>query len=124
MRIVRPLHHRAVHEFRDAAEHGDAERLATLLDPGVAVVVDAGDRAHPAIRVVRGIQDALVLLMHGMAGGPGLVIDERPVNAQAGLVLDRHDERIAAMTLDFTRGLISVVWIRLRPEKLRHWIEV
>ncbi|WP_448002524.1 hypothetical protein [Agromyces bauzanensis] len=124
MRIARPLHHRAVHEFRDAAEHGDAERLASLLDPGVAVVVDTGDREHPAIRVVRGIHDALVLLMHGMAAKPGLVIDERSVNAQAGLILNRDDEPIAAMTVDFTRGLISMVWIRLRPEKLRHWNEV
>lgn len=124
MRITRPLHHRAVHEFREAAEHGDAAHLASLLVPGVAVVVDSGDREHPAIRVVRGIHDALVLLLHGMAAKPGLVIDERSVNAQAGLILNRHDEPIAAMTLDFTGGLISVVWIRLRPEKLRHWNEV
>ncbi len=124
MRIARPLHHRAVHEFREAAEHGDAAHLASLLDPAVAVVVDAGDRTHPAIRVVRGIHDALVLLLHGMAAKPGLVIDERSVNAQAGLILNRHDEPIAAMTIDFTRGLISMVWIRLRPEKLRHWNEV
>ena len=45
----------------------------------------------------------------------------RAVNAQAGLMLSRGGETIAAMTLDFTRGLISTVWIRLRPEVLRHW---
>ena len=122
--LVRPAHHRRVHEFRVAAESGDAERLGTLLDPGVAVVVDDGDRRHPAIRVVRGVRDAITLLVHGMAARPGLVIDERAVNAQAGLMLSRGDETIAAMTIDFTGGLISMVWIRLRPVRLRHGNEV
>ncbi|MGR0320358.1 hypothetical protein [Agromyces sp. ZXT2-3] len=122
--LHRPLHHRAVHVFRRAAECGDGERLAALLDPGVAVVVDAGDRDQPRVRVVHGVYEAIALLMHGMAAKPGLIIDERAVNAQAGLTLSRDGETIAAMTLDFTRGLISVVWIRLRPEKLRHWREV
>ena len=122
--LVRPPHHRRVHEFRMAAERGDAERLETLLDPGVAVVVDDGDRHHPAIRVVRGVRDAITLLVHGMAAKPGLVIDELAVNAQAGLMLSRGDETIAAMTIDFTGGLISMVWIRLRPVRLRHGNEV
>ena len=126
MRLMHPLHHRAVHEFRDAAENGDADRLASLLDPDVAVVVDRGDRAHPAIRVVRGAYEAVALLMHGMAAtaAPDVVIEERAVNAQAGLMLHRGSRTIAAMTVDFTGGLISVVWIRLRPEQLRHWVEV
>ena len=122
--LHRPLHHRAVHAFRRAAESGDTERLAALLDPSVAVVVNAGDRDQPMVRVVRGTYEAIALLMHGMAAKPGLVIDERSVNAQAGLMLRRGGETIAAMTVDFTRGLISMVWIRLRPEKLRHWNEV
>ncbi len=124
MRLMRPLHHRAVHEFRDAAENGDADRLTSLLDPEVAVVVDRGDRQHPAIRVVRGAYEAVALLMHGMAPKPGVVIEERAVNAQAGLMLNRGNRTIAAMTVDFTGGLISVVWIRLHPEQLRHWVEV
>ena len=126
MRLMRPLHHRAVHEFRDAAENGDADRLASLLDPDVAVVVDRGDRENPAIRVVRGAYEAVALLVHGMAvaAEPDVAIEERAVNAQAGLMLNRGNRTIAAMTVDFTGGLISVVWIRLRPEQLRHWVEV
>jgi RNA polymerase sigma-70 factor (ECF subfamily) len=90
----------------------------------VAVVVDRGDRQHPAIRVVRGAYEAVALLMHGMAPKPDVVIEERAVNAQAGLMLNRGNRTIAAMTVDFTGGLISVVWIRLHPEQLRHWVEV
>ena len=48
-RLHRPLHHKAVHVFRRAAERGDGERLAELLDPGVAVVVDLdGDTVSSA----------------------------------------------------------------------------
>ncbi|MDQ0894869.1 hypothetical protein [Agromyces ramosus] len=122
--MPRPPHHRAVHAFRRAAESGDAERLAAMLDPGVAVVVDAGDQSQPKLGVVRGASAAIALLLHGMAAKPELVIDERSVNAQAGLMLSRGGETIAAMTVDFTRGLISMVWIRLCPVKLRHWNEV
>jgi RNA polymerase sigma-70 factor (ECF subfamily) len=122
MRIAtRPLHHRAVHELREAAERGDADRLAALLDPAVAVVVEGEDRGERAIRVVRGVQDAIALLLHGMAPKPGLVIDERSVNAQAGLMLTHSGRTLAAMTVDFTKGVISVVWIRLHPVQLRHW---
>ena len=66
------------------------------------------------------MRDAITLLVHGMAARPGLVIDELAVNAQAGLMLSRGDETIAAMTIDFTGGLVSMVWIRLRPVRLRH----
>lgn len=124
MRFMRPLHHRAVHKFRDAAENGHADRLVSLLDPDVAVVVDRGDREDAAIRVVRGAYEATALLIHGMAAKPDVVIEERAVNAQAGLMLNRGNRTIAAMTVDFTGGLISVVWIRLRPQQLRHWNEV
>jgi RNA polymerase sigma-70 factor (ECF subfamily) len=117
-------HRRAVHALRLAAERGDSREVAAMLAPDVAVVVDSGDDVDPAIRVVRGPDDATVLLMHGMADPPGIVMTERPVNDQPGLVLEQDREPTAVMTIDFTAGLMAVVWIRLRPEKLRHWIHV
>lgn len=123
-RIMRPIHTRAVHRFRVAAEGADASRLGSLLAPDVAVVIDAGDVEHPTIRVMAGIQDAVTMLLHGMAGRQGLSIDERAVNGQAGLTLNRDDEEFATITIDFTARLIGVVWIRLHPETLRHWKHV
>ena len=123
-RLARPIHSKAVHRFRDAAESADGVRLASLLDPGVAVVVDPGDSEHPTIRVVRGVYEAIALLQHGMAVQPGLVIDECAVSGQAGLMLNRDGQATAAITIDFAGRLISVVWIRLHPVKLRHWNEV
>ena len=106
-------HHRSVHELRTAAESGDVARILPLLDPAVAVVVDPGRTAECEPRVVRGRLDAVDLLLHGMLARPGLAIDERPVNGQSGLVLRRGDEPTAAITVDFTRGLVSVVWVTL-----------
>jgi len=123
-RILRPIHARAVHRFRAAAESADTGRLGSMLAPDVAVVIDAGDVEHPTIRVIAGIQDAVTMLLHGMAGRPGLSIDERAVNGQAGLTLNHSGEEFATITIDFTARLIGVVWIRLHPETLRHWKHV
>jgi RNA polymerase sigma-70 factor (ECF subfamily) len=50
-----------------------------------------------------------------MAARPGLVVSERSVGSQSGLVLSRDGQTTAAMTVDFTGRLISVVWIKLHP---------
>ena len=110
---VRSSHRRTVHELRVAAQSGDSERLATLLQPGVAVVVESGQTDAPQIRMVNGAYDAVAVLRHGLAAQPGLVVAERPVNGYAGLVLSRGDRQTAAVTVDFSGRLIGSVWIRL-----------
>ncbi|MHA6694923.1 hypothetical protein [Homoserinimonas sp. A520] len=119
--LTRPIHHRAVHDFRIAAERRDGARLEALLDPGVAVVVDSGDTEHQTIRVVHGTFDAIPLLVHGMGAQPGLEIAEGAINGQAGLTLSRGGEVTAAINLDFTGRRISMVWIQLQPELVRRW---
>lgn len=123
-RLTRPTHHGAVHSFRIAAEGADTARLTSLLDPGIAVVVDSGDSEQPTIRVVRGVADSVALLIRGMAASPGIVIEELAVNGQAGLMLGRGSETTAVINVDFTGSRISSVWIRLRPVRLRHWNQV
>ncbi|MEX1077829.1 MAG: hypothetical protein WED09_01815 [Homoserinimonas sp.] len=122
--LTRPAHYRAVHDFRIAVESGDAARLESLLDPDVAVVVHSGETENSTVRVVGGHYDAIALLLHGVTSQPGLTLVERSVNDQAGLILCRGEEVTAAMTVDFTGRLVSMVWIRMRPEMLRHWNKV
>ncbi|GAB3798555.1 hypothetical protein GCM10028798_10980 [Humibacter antri] len=122
--IVESRTHRAVHDLHLAAERGDSARVASLLAPNVAVVVDAGDDEHPHAQIVRGTDDAVMVLLHGLAHQPGVIVLERPVNDQPGLVLQRDGEPIAVMTIDFMARLAVVLWIRLRPAKLRHWMHV
>lgn len=116
---ARPAHHRIVHELRRACERADTARLTSLLQRDIAVVVDAGDDSHPTIRMVRGMSDAVPLLLHGMGPGAHIDIEERTVNGQAGLLLHRGDVTIAVVGIDVTSRLISAVWILLNPEPLR-----
>jgi RNA polymerase sigma-70 factor (ECF subfamily) len=122
--LPRPLHHRAVRDFRSAAVSGDAARLESMLAPDVAVVVDGGDDEQPALRMVTGTFDAVALLLHGLGRKPGLDVVERQVNGQSGLLLIADGEPTAAMTIDFAGALVSVVWIRLHPLALRHGLTV
>ncbi|MFF1573120.1 hypothetical protein ACFVWR_10245 [Leifsonia sp. NPDC058292] len=122
--LARPMRYRAVRRFRIAAESGDAEQLAALLDPAVAVVVDDSEATDGAVRVVGGLADSVALLLHAMTARPGLAIVERSVNSQAGLMLSHDDRVTASMTTDFTGGLISLIWVRLHPDELRHWNRV
>jgi hypothetical protein len=119
--LTRPTHFRAVRDFRIAAERRDAARLVTLLHPDVAVLVDSGDTEHQTIRVVHGTYDAIPLLLHGLGSQPGLQIAERSINGQAGLTLSRDGGVTAAINVDFTGRLISMVWIQLQPELQRNW---
>jgi RNA polymerase sigma-70 factor (ECF subfamily) len=122
--LARPTHYRAVRKFRMAAQRGDVGGLASMLAPEVAVVVDAGVGEDRPIRVVSGAYDAVALLSLGLAEQSGTVAVERSVNGQAGIVVSRNEQASAAITVDFTGHLISVVWIRLHPEMLRHWMTV
>jgi hypothetical protein len=122
--LADPPHHAAVHRLRVACEIGDRAGLASLLDPGVAVVVDSGDDEHPMIGVVGGVTDVVSLLIQGMSADGGCAAREGTVNGQAGIMLDRGDEAVATINVDFTGRLVSCVWIRLHPVRLRHWNRV
>jgi hypothetical protein len=118
--VSRPWHYRGVGHLNSAARAGDVERLRSLLAPTVAVVVAAGDDPA-AVRVIHGSDDAAVLLAHGFAPKGDLVVEERSVNSQAGLMMSRSGSPIATIAVDFTGRLISLVWVRLDPAALRHW---
>lgn len=118
---ARPAHRRLVHEFRLASGAGDAAWLMRLLHPDIAVVVDGGDEQHPTIRMVRGVAEAVPLLLHGLANGAEVVVEERSVNGQAGLILRRGDQTVANVNVDSSGHLINAVWVALNPTTLRHW---
>ena len=116
-RLHRPSHHTVVRELRIAAEARDAHALSSLLDIDVSVVVESGDADRPDVRMVNGKYDAVPLLIHGIAQ-PGIVVTERSVNGQAGLLL-RRDGNTTAVTVDFAGPLIAAVWIRLSSHRRR-----
>lgn len=115
---LRP-HHRTVARLRAAASARDLRRVRAPLDPDVAVVVDSGEPEHAKVRVVRGVEDASLLLAHGLGAQRGLEVAERAVNGSPGLLLSRDGRRTASIAVDLIGGLVSVVWVRLDPVPLR-----
>ncbi|UOE44281.1 hypothetical protein [Agromyces larvae] len=121
---ARPMRYRAVRAFRVAAEAGDVGRLEAALDPDVRVVVESREPGRSRARVVQGTRDAITVLVHGMAARADRRIVERSVNGQAGLLVTQAGEATALISVDFTGALVSVVWIRVHPDVLRHWNRV
>jgi RNA polymerase sigma-70 factor (ECF subfamily) len=115
---------RTVGALRAAASDRDLRRLRELLAPDVAVVVDAGRPDRAKVRVVRGPEDASLLLVHALSAREGLEVAERPVNDRPGLVVSRGGRPTAAIAVDLTDRLVSVVWVRLDPAPLRRGMAV
>ncbi|GAA2050321.1 hypothetical protein [Leifsonia soli] len=108
-----------VGELRAATAARDARRLRRLLAPDVAVVVDAGEQDRTRIRVVRGVEDAALLLAYGLGAQRGREVVESPVNGRPGLLLSRDGRPTATIAVDVTAGLVSLVWVRLGATALR-----
>jgi RNA polymerase sigma-70 factor (ECF subfamily) len=123
-RFALGVRHATVHGLGEAGAAGDLERLRSLLHPGVAVVVDRGEPDGSEVRVVHGQEDAATVLAHGLAAGPGVVVQERAVNSRPGLLVVRSGTPVAALAVDFTGALVSLVWVRLHPAPLRHGLTV
>lgn len=119
--LSRPNHGRAVRSFRRAALEQDSSALRGLLNPSVLVAVQSADSAEPRVRVVRGLDDAVTLLLRGMGRKDGLTIIERPVDGQAGLILEDDNGPFASVYLDYSAGLVTTVYIKLQPTRLHRW---
>jgi len=114
--LARPSHYGAVRRLRTLAQAQDMPALVAALHPDVTVAVTttAGGRENTV--VARGVRDAAPVLLHGFRGGHGVEVAERSVNGQAGLAMTSGDELTALITVDFTGSLVSLVWVRMRPD--------
>lgn len=116
--LARPSHYLAVRRFWTIAQGQDLSALAATLHPDVTVAVTFSHGGLEKTVVARGARDAAPILFRGFRGGPGVHVAERAIDSQAGLVMTCGDEVTALITVDFTGRLVSLVWVRLRPEHL------
>jgi len=114
--VARPSHYAAVRRLRTLAQAQDHAALTATLHPDVAVAVTSMHDGHENTVVARGPRDAAPVLLHGFRGGHGVEVAERSVNGQAGLVMTSGGELTALITVDFTGSLVSLVWVRMRPD--------
>ncbi|HVA06441.1 MAG TPA: RNA polymerase sigma factor SigJ [Acidimicrobiales bacterium] len=110
-----------VRDFKEAWEAKDIDALIALLDPDAAAIADSGGlvRAH-LLPMSGGEQIARYALeVAGMA--PDLMLLERTVNGQPGLVGQIAGVTVLVLAVDVDDERITHIWAVRNPEKLRSW---
>ncbi|MCO1654842.1 RNA polymerase sigma factor SigJ [Pseudonocardia humida] len=110
-----------VREFRLAWEAKDIGAIVRLLDPAATVVADGGGLARTALRPIEGGERIARYALDIAAGVPGLVVLERTVNGQPGLVVQRDGVTVTVVAFDVVGDRIRRMWVVRNPEKLGPW---
>lgn len=109
---------RVVTAFQRAAESGDLEALADLLDEDVTFRTDGGGVvAGAAVRPVVGRSRVARQIGAGLQAAHDLVIELVAVNGQPGLVA-RYDDMVVVFALVVHGGRITRIEVVANPEKL------
>ncbi|MEV0145957.1 MULTISPECIES: RNA polymerase sigma factor SigJ [unclassified Nonomuraea] len=110
-----------VRNFRQAWEAKDIDALVGLLDPGATMIADGGGLVRTVLRPIEG-GDRIARYLVDMAGwAPGLVLLERTVNGQPGLVAQHDGVTVTVAAFDVADDRITRIWAVRNPEKLRPW---
>ncbi|MFF5721679.1 RNA polymerase sigma factor SigJ [Streptomyces buecherae] len=110
-----------VRDFKQAWDAKDIVALIGILDPDVTAVSDGGGRARAALHPIRGREDVAHHLLTIATQAPGLMMVERTVNGQPGVVLQLDGVTVSVMSLDVSGDRITHIWGIRNPDKLRPW---
>ncbi|MGW7514572.1 RNA polymerase sigma factor SigJ [Streptomyces sp. NPDC054796] len=116
-----PEHARIVRDFKRAWEAMDVNALIGLLDPAATVTADGGGIVNALPRPVEGSERIAHHIVQFTGTGPRLVVTERMVNGQPGLVVLQGGSVVTVMAFDVADDRITRIWAVRNPEKLRHW---
>ncbi|MFF4621574.1 RNA polymerase sigma factor SigJ [Nonomuraea jabiensis] len=110
-----------VRDFRRAWEAKDIEALVGLLAPDARAVADGGGLVSAMLEPVEGGEWIARYLIEIADLAPDLVILERTVNGQPGLVAQQDGETVVVMAFDVAGERIKHLWAVRNPDKLRPW---
>jgi RNA polymerase sigma factor (sigma-70 family) len=111
-----------VREFKAAWEAKNINALIDLLDPDATAIADGGGLAVTFLRPIEGgeqIARAWVEIANRSLSTMMLV--ERTVNGQPGLVAQQDGRTLTVFAFDVAGDRINRIWAVRNPEKLRHW---
>ncbi|HEU5265998.1 MAG TPA: RNA polymerase sigma factor SigJ [Jatrophihabitans sp.] len=108
-------------DFKQAWEAKDIEALIGLLDPDATAVADGGGRVTAVLEPIVGAEEIARGIIRVADIAPDLVISERTVNGQPGLVAEQDGVVVTVMAFDVAGGRIKHIWAVRNPEKLRLW---
>ncbi len=114
-------HADVVRNFKQAWEAKDIDALIGLLDPEVMAIADGGGLVSAVLHPVEGGEQVARTFVDVVGNAPDLVILERTVNGQPGLVVQQAGVTVTVIAFDIAGGRISHIWAVRNPEKLRPW---
>lgn len=111
-----------VRDFRRAWEAKDLNALIGLLDPGATAIADGGGRAVAALHPIEGGEHIARYLVDIIDRTPSdLMLLERTVNGQPGLVAQQDGVIVSVFAFEVAGDRITTIWTVRNPDKLRLW---
>jgi hypothetical protein len=110
-----------VRDFKRAWEAKDITAHVALLDPGATVTADTGGLATALPSPIEGAERVARAALHVAGLAPDLILLERTVNGQPGLVALQAGVIVTVFAFDIADDRIKHIWAVRNPEKLRPW---
>ena len=110
-----------VRAFKKAWEAKDITALIGLLDPGATATADTGGLVSARPGPIEGAEQIARAALDVARIAPGLMILERTVNGQPGLVAQQDGVTVAVFAFDVAGDQITHIWAIRNPNKLRPW---
>jgi RNA polymerase sigma factor (sigma-70 family) len=110
-----------VRDFKRAWEAKDISAPVGLLDPDATVTADGGGLATAALRPIEGAEQVARFYTGIASREPGLMLLERTVNGQPGLVAQHDGVTTTVFAFDIAGEKIKHIWAIRNPDKLRPW---
>jgi RNA polymerase sigma factor (sigma-70 family) len=110
-----------VKDFKQAWEAKDIDALIGLLDPDATAIADSGGLAAAHLLPIEGSEQIARTYVDIAGKAPNLMILERTVNGQPGLVAELDGVIVTVYAFDVADGRIKRIWAIRNPEKLRTW---
>ena len=110
-----------IRDFKRAWEAKDISALIGLLDPGATIIADGGGHVPAALHPIDG-SEQIARYMGDLADrAVSLVLLERTVNGQPGLVAQQDGVTVTVFAFDISGDRITRIWAVRNPDKLRPW---
>jgi RNA polymerase sigma factor (sigma-70 family) len=112
-----------VRDFKQAWEARDIKSLIGLLDPDVIATADGGGLVTAALHPIEGGELVAQYFADLASRSPAnVVMLERTVNGQPGLVAQQDGVTVTVFAFDISGDRITRIWAIRNPDKLRPWL--
>jgi RNA polymerase sigma-70 factor (ECF subfamily) len=113
-----------VRAFKAAWEAKDINALIGLLDPDATAMADGGGLAITFVQPIEGAQQIARAWMEiASRATSDMMLLERMVNGQPGLVAQQDGVTVTVFAFDIAGDRIKHIWVVRNPEKLRPWTQ-